>query len=328
VEPSVASLTTAYNAERALPRQIESLLGQTRSLQEIIVVDNASTDGTAAMLAARYPQVTVLRMPENLGAAGAWAAGLSYAALEKRHGWVWTFDDDSVPQSDALEVLLGGVRDLEAEHPDIGIAAGLAVNAATGDLYKPVLWRDDFVQPPAAVLGQANWFADLVIASGCLVRRDVVERVGLPRADFFMDIFDFEYCLRARSAGYKVAVINAARVVHEIGNARKIRLPGYRRLWTRQAPWREYYISRNLFYLAWWLYPNLRTKRAIVRYLTVHAVQIALFGTRKLDCLTKMARGVRDGHRGALGIRFRPEGTRLRGRGEEVAAEILAQEKA
>ncbi len=310
MELSVASLTTAYNAERRLPRQIERLLVQSRSLQEIIVVDSASTDCTCAMLAARFPQVTVLPMPENLGAAGAWAAGLSYAALEKRHDWVWTFDDDSVPQPNALEILLNGIHDLELEHSDIGIAAGLAVNSETGDFYKPVFWHDDFVQPPAAMLSLATWFADMVIASGCMVRREVVEKVGLPRADFFMDVADLEYCLRARRAGYKVAIVNAARLVHEVGRARRIRLPGYSRLWTEQAPFREYYISRNLMYLAWWLYPNFRSKRAIARYLTVHAIQIALFGSRKLDCLTKMAQGLGDGHQATLGIRFRPEDAR------------------
>jgi rhamnopyranosyl-N-acetylglucosaminyl-diphospho-decaprenol beta-1,3/1,4-galactofuranosyltransferase len=303
---SVASITTTYNSEHVLPRQIERLLAQTRPLEEIIVIDNASTDGTRALLAARYPQVTVLAMAENLGAAGAWAAGLTYAALEKHHDWVWTFDDDSIPQPDALEVLLKGVGSLEEEHPHIGIASGLAVNGQTGDLYKPVFWRDDFVQPPPAVLEQAVWFADLVIASGCLVRREAVEKVGLPRADFFMDVFDFEYSLRVRSAGYEVAVINAAKVAHEIGNARPVRLPGYSRLWTKQSPWREYYISRNLTYLAWWLRPNFRTKRAMARYLAVHAMQIALFGSRKLECLYKIAQGCSDGRRGALGIRFRP----------------------
>ena len=105
---SVASVTVAYNAAEMLPQQIEALLLQARPVQEIIVVDNASTDGTGAMLAERYPQVTVLRMEENLGAAGAWAAGLSYAALNKKYDWVWTFDDDSVPPADSLARLLGG----------------------------------------------------------------------------------------------------------------------------------------------------------------------------------------------------------------------------
>jgi glycosyltransferase involved in cell wall biosynthesis len=79
---SIASVTTACNAASVLPRQMEALLRQTRALDEIIVVDNASTDNTRALLAERYPQVTVLGLPENLGAAGAWAAGLEYAARE------------------------------------------------------------------------------------------------------------------------------------------------------------------------------------------------------------------------------------------------------
>jgi rhamnopyranosyl-N-acetylglucosaminyl-diphospho-decaprenol beta-1,3/1,4-galactofuranosyltransferase len=304
---SVASLTTAYNAERVIARQMTALLGQTRPLQEIIVVDNASTDGTRALLADRYPQVTVLPMPENLGAAGAWAAGLSYAALKKRHDWVWTFDDDTMPQPDALAALLSGTADLEREHPEVGMAAALSFSRE-GDRYGPVLWRNGFVKPTPLTMRQEAWFADLVIASGCMVRREVVERVGLPRADFFMDVFDFEYCLRIRSAGYKIAAISGARLVHEIGQSRRIRLPGYRRLWMCQAPWREYYISRNLSYLAWSLYPNRQTQRYVARYLAIHAVQILLFGAHRPACLLKMGQGLSDGLRGVLGIRFRPEG--------------------
>ena len=75
VIPSVASVTVAYNDARVLPRQMDALLGQTRPLQEIIVVDNASTDSTRALLAERYPEVRVLRMPENMGVGG--AVGLS-----------------------------------------------------------------------------------------------------------------------------------------------------------------------------------------------------------------------------------------------------------
>ena len=45
----------------------------------------------------------------------------------------------------------------------------------------------------------------------------MVEAIGLPRADFFMDFFDFEYCLRARSHGYRIAVITRSKLAHEIG---------------------------------------------------------------------------------------------------------------
>jgi rhamnosyltransferase len=135
----------------------------------------------------------------------------------------------------------------------------------------------------------------------------MVKKIGLPRTDFFMDIFDLEYCIRARSQGFKIAVVTDAKLTHEIGDTRKINLPGYKRLWMNQPPWREYYISRNLTYLAWWLRPNRAVKRSIARYLLIHAVQVLLFSTKKLHCLIRMFQGFRDGLRGRLGIRLTPE---------------------
>lgn len=286
---------------------MDALLGQTRPLQEIIVVDNASPDGTSAMLAERYPQVTVLRMPENLGAAGAWAAGLSYAALKKRYDWVWTFDDDSVPEANALEMLLQGVNTLGETETEVGMAATLPVDRGTGCSYLPMLWHDGFVKGSPELLQQPVWLADLVIASGCMVRRGMVEQIGLPRADFFMDIFDLEYCIRARSRGYKIAVVTGAILAHEIGNTRYINLPGYKRPWLSQPAWREYYVSRNLAYLAWQLYPNLATKISIGRYLLVHFAQVLLFSSDGLACAMRMVQGFGDGLRGRLGSQVRPQ---------------------
>lgn len=306
VKITVASVTVAYNAASLLARQIEALLRQTRPLDEIIVVDNASTDGTVEMLAQRFPQVTVLRMTENLGVGGGLAAGMTYAALEKQYDWVWTFDHDSVPNDDALQVLLD-VPEAPGCSREVGIIAALPVYENTGDCYYPLLWDHGFVKPSADLMRQPIWFADLVIGSGCMVRRDVVQNIGLPRADFFIDFVDFEYCLRARSKGYKLAVATRAKFGHEIGNARKVQLPGYSRLWPVHPPFREYYMSRNLAYAAWWLYPSQGSKRFVMRHLARHAGGVLLFGPKKLACLRKMAQGFRDGLQASLGIRFLPD---------------------
>jgi GT2 family glycosyltransferase len=296
----------AYNSERVLPRQMEALLRQTRPLQEIIVVDNASTDTTAKMLAQRFPQVTVLRMPRNLGAGGALEAGIGYAALTKRHDWVWTFDDDSVPEDDALWTLLNGTVGVQLDPCKVGMMAPLPIHADTGICYPPLLWHDGFVKPSANLLKQSVWLADLVFVSGCLVRREVVEEVGLPRADFFMDFIDFEYCLRVRSRGYHIAVVNKCKLAHEVGNARWVRLPGFSALWPDHAPWREYYMSRNITYAAWSLYPSFKTKQFVVKHLARHAGGVLLFGSNKMACLNKMMQGFSDGLRARLGTRFLP----------------------
>jgi GT2 family glycosyltransferase len=303
---SVATVTVAYNGASKLPMQMEALLRQSRRVEEIIVVDNASNDGTSALVAKQYPQVTLLRMSENLGIGAGLAAGLSYAALERRHDWVWTFDQDSVPNNDALESLLKGTESLGNNDGEVGIVAALPVHTQTGICYPPLLWRDGYVKPSAEQLQQPIWFADLVISSGCMVRRDVVEKIGLPRTDLFMYFVDFEYCLRARSHGYKIAVVTGSRFAHEMGNAREVRLPGYTGLWPNRAPWGEYYMSRNMTYAAWWLYPSSRTKRFVMRHLARHAGGVVLFGSNKQDCLRKMMQGFWDGRRASLGIRFRP----------------------
>jgi rhamnosyltransferase len=152
----------------------------------------------------------------------------------------------------------------------------------------------------------------MAIASGSLVLREVVQEVGVPRADFFMDISDIEYYLRIRSHGYRIAVISRAEISHEIGHTRKVSLPGYKLLWTDQPPFREYYISRNLTYLAWWLYPNLATRISIARYLAVHLAQVLLFSSKRLACAIRMIQGFGDGLRGRLGIRMRPGAEDLR----------------
>jgi GT2 family glycosyltransferase len=316
---SIASITTAYNAAHRLPRQIESLFAQSRVLDEIIVVDNGSTDGTETLLRQRYPQVTRLKMPTNLGAAGAWSAGLEYAALQKKHDWIWAFDDDSVPDTAALQGLLSATETATPDNGRTGMVAVLPVHRPSGAYYPPLLWRKGFHKPAAEMLQRGVWFADLAIVSGLMVSREVVEQIGLPRADFFMDFFDFEYCLRARSQGYSIAVVNGVQLSHEVGDARQIRLPGYSALWPNHAPWREYYMSRNLIYVAWWLHPSRTAKWAACCHLLRHASGSVLFGSEKLACVLKMLQGFGDGRAARLGIRFRPDGDSLAPEARPVA---------
>jgi rhamnosyltransferase len=307
-EASVASVTTAYNSARDLALHMDALLEQKRPLQEIIVVDNASADGTSSLLREHYPQVTVLQLPENAGTGGALAAGLAYAARERRHDWIWMFDQDSLPARDALEVLFQQAQHLGSEASEVGMLAAFPVDKNKENSCTPWLWRNRFVKPPAQLLTRPVLFADLVITSGSMVRRDVVEQIGFPRSDFFIDFVDYEYCLRIRSRGYKIAVVTQAMLYHEVGKARKLRFfLGRQHLWSQHRPFREYYYSRNLAYSIWWLYPSLAAKVFLLLHLTRHAVGVALFGPHRLAALKKMVQGFADGCRASLGVRFLPD---------------------
>src|SRR5438094_6114868 len=92
-----------YNDADIIDQTIDSVLRQTRPVDGILVVDNASTDNTLERPSLRH--AAVLRHSENRGTSGAVVTGLQYA-LEHGYDWIWIFDADSVTEPDALEKLV------------------------------------------------------------------------------------------------------------------------------------------------------------------------------------------------------------------------------
>jgi len=303
---SVASVTVATNAAHMLPRQLDALQQQSRRIDEIVVVDNASSDGTVEMLRTKYPEVTVLSLPANAGVGGGYAAGLAHTAIAKKHDWTWLLDDDSVPPPECLQKLLEGLQYLGDSAPETGILAPVCVDLKTSVTYPGLAWRGERLVPTPADPTQPITFLDCVISSGSLLRREAVEAVGLTRADFFMDFVDYEYCLRMRSRGFRIALVRDCILDHEIGEQATFNILGWKRSWTDHAPWREYYIARNETAMIRQYHPKLATKSFVAYRQFRHAVGIVLFGRQKAACLAMMVRGVVDGRAGRLGIRFLP----------------------
>ena len=91
-----------YNDADIIDRTVECLLQQTRPVDGILVVDNASTDETLARSSIKYARV--VRHSENQGTSGTVYTGMQFA-LENSYDWIWVFDADSNPEPDALEKL-------------------------------------------------------------------------------------------------------------------------------------------------------------------------------------------------------------------------------
>ena len=300
--PSIASVTIAYNGANALRRHLESLKGQSRRLDEIVVVDNASTDDTLKLLTSDYPDVKVLRLPRNSGVGGGLAVGLAYAALQKKHDWVWIFDQDSVPAQDALERLLDGLQLLNGTTDTTAILAPVCVHAETGMLCHGLAWRGSRLRPTAVGPNERIRQLDSVISSGSLVRSLALEKAGLPRADFFIDFVDHEHCLRLRRAGYTIVMVRDSRVQHALGEPARFNFLGRTKYWSNHAPWREYYMARNEVFTMWRYFPSPAIKGLVVYGLAKHALEILLFGKDRMGCLGMMYRGFVDGRAGRLGI--------------------------
>lgn len=300
---SIASVTVVFNGAHGLRQHLESLRRQTRKLAEIVVVDNASIDGTGALLAREFPEVTVLTLAQNYGVGGGLSAGLEYAAMQKKHDWVWIFDQDSVPEPEALERLIEGLKYVDDGEKKAAVLAPICVHRETGMTSYGLAWRGSRLVPTAEDPSQPVTLLDTVISSGSLVRREALETAGLPRADFFMDFVDHEHCLRLRRYGFEIAVVRDSRLQHSQGEPSKVSLLGRTKYWSDHIPWREYYMTRNEIFTMWKYYPRFAVKGLLLCRLARHAAGILLFGKRKLDCLRMMHRGIADGRNGRLGIR-------------------------
>ena len=108
----VAAVVVTYNRNELLAQCIKALLGQQNAVCDILIVDNASTDGTGAYLAAlNEPRVHSRSTGANLGGAGGFNFGMRWA-VEAGYDLVWIMDDDTLPHPDSLAQLLAekGIR--------------------------------------------------------------------------------------------------------------------------------------------------------------------------------------------------------------------------
>lgn len=202
---SVCAVIPTSNRRELLRETLQALRAQDRPLDHVLVIDNASTDGTAEMIAADFPEAECVRLEENTGSAGGFRAGLRHAH-DAGHDWMWILDNDSVPRADALGQLFRAGDRLD------GLPAPVL-------LLSRVLWTDGRLHPmnlpgprtePADGFLQAtrNGIVPLRTCAfaGMLVHRSGIDRVGLPLAEYFTWCDDTEFSARLlrHQAGYYV----------------------------------------------------------------------------------------------------------------------------
>lgn len=213
--PFVAAVILTHNRCALLARCLDAVLAQSHPPAIVLVVDNASIDGTAALMrtrvAARPAAVCHIRSERNLGAAGGYRLGVERALAENALDWVWMMDDDGLPADPlCLTRLLRAARQHGA-----GLAAPLVLDAdAPERLAFPVRrgGRTLFGAAEAAALGPMRGFAHLF--NGALVSRTTFERIGLPDTRLVMRGDEVEFLHRARRAGVGVVLDTEARFLH------------------------------------------------------------------------------------------------------------------
>ncbi len=230
VRDSLAIIIVTYNSTTEIDDCLESLVGHTAPFPTTItVVDNKSTDGTAAHVRAAWPTVNVIETGRNAGFAKANNLGIRATESE----YVLLLNPDTVSPPGAIQTLVRGL----ASHPDAAIAGARLLNERG---FPELSWG-----PPITPWNEIKqkWFSSLYhrkvrsvvrkvdklsraarevdwVSGACMViRRADLEAVGLLDERFFMYTEDVDLCIQMKQRDRKVVYIAGAEVLHLRGRS-------------------------------------------------------------------------------------------------------------
>ena len=212
VKNTIAAVVVTYNRRALLKDCIDRLLAQKNAACDILVVDNASTDGTPDMVAAMTDSRVRYRCTgENLGGAGGFHFGMRWA-VEDGYERVWLMDDDTLPEPDALRALI----EAEARVGDgYGFLSSVPLwTHGTGCVInRPGVARE--YEKDLSLLGEGLIRIEQATFVSMFLPAGVIRRYGLPIRQFFIWADDIEYsrrlCVRGGLPSY---LVGNSHVVH------------------------------------------------------------------------------------------------------------------
>jgi GT2 family glycosyltransferase len=240
-----------WNGRRHLERCLRALEAQTARAFEVLVVDNASSDGSADLVRRDYPQTRLIENPRNLGFAAANNVGIRQSTAP----FVVTLNNDTEPRQDWLQHLLEPAKSDEsvgmvaskmvfASRPQVINSAGIALDRAG------IAWDRLGGQPDSVHSAVEEVFGPC--AGAALYRRSMLDQIGLFDEDFFAYLEDVDLAWRARLAGWRCLYAPGAVVSH-VHSATGV----------EGSPFKSYHLGRNKVWciaknypapqLLWWL---------------------------------------------------------------------------
>jgi len=297
------------NDAAVIDQALEGLRRQTRPPDAILIVDNASTDGTLDRV---FPEtVEIIRNPQNLGTSGAVKIGLAHA-LKREFDWTWVLDADSVPEPEALENLLVFFERLPpAQQEQVCFLACRLATRTSGVDHRPIILTETGIGYVSLDDDVGSCQCDCFIWSGSLFSMRSVAKIGLPSPDYFIDLSELEYGYRARQRDLTGYIVSRAILHQDVGRppgvmARTCRFGPLSFRLLELSPSRCYYHVRNMLYF--WLYQCRPYRPRWVFRSIVHgiffsrtfAIRPVSHGRHLIACL----RGLRDGLTGHMERRY------------------------
>lgn len=237
--PYVVAVVLNTNRCRDTLECLASLYRNSYPRFDVIVVDNASSDGSVVAICQAFPQVQIVELEHNLGYAGNNNVGIQ-RAIEKGADWVLVLNEDTVAASNCIKLL---IETGEADNT-IGMVGPMiyhfdeptVIQSAGGMLTED--WSPYLLGMNENDTGQFKSPHEVVWLSGCalLVRRILIEQIGTFDQRLFIYWEETDWCLRAKENAWKLVQVPAAKLWHK----------GVKRNY-RPAPTVTYYFTRNKF---------------------------------------------------------------------------------
>jgi rhamnosyltransferase len=288
----IAAVVTAYRPDERLVAVVDAVLA---SCAQIVVADNTPAGEASVSEKLDDPRVDVLRPGRNLGLAAALNAGIRRIGPDIEA--VLFLDQDSVLEPDVVPAL----ADHLGADPTVGVATPAPWDAAHDRFYETFSGRH----------GDVSYRA-ICITSGMLLRREVMDRVGGFREEFFVDYADLEYALRVRRTGARIVQDKRLKLPHSIGERRTHRFLGLEVVVTHHPAWRHYWTLRNgLITIREQGFHSPAWAVTALLFLGRCAVQASLFEDDRRAHAGAVARGIRDAFTGKRALRYVPEGAEL-----------------
>ncbi len=234
VLPFVAILVNNWNRKADLINLFNALrnLEYDRNRYKIVLVDNASTDGSVEAVRDQFPEVIVLQNKENLGSTGGFDSGLRYILQETagKFDYIWLLDNDALVDPSAL-IELVKVAELD---PKIGLVGSKIMNPDTPDNIVEIgvhmSWRYGTVLPNLRNIpnreGLKDYY-DVTAVAGCsaMARVSAIKKVGLMDERCFVYWDDMEWGISFRRHGYRVVAVTGSAAYHRSFSERRVWSP-------------------------------------------------------------------------------------------------------
>lgn len=221
----------SYNTADLIGLCLESIEASQGGHPEIFVVDNASPDGSAAMIRHRFPGVHLVANPENRGFGAA-----NNQILERCPGeFIFFLNPDTEVLPDTFRKAMAYMR----QNPHIGLAGARIVNPDRTP-QESITYRYPGEKQTRGELPPLPGSIACVLGAGMIARRRMIETIGGFDEDFFLYGEDEDLCLRIRKNGGEIGYIEEAVVIHHGGQSE--------RLTTSAEKWRKKIRAAYLFY--------------------------------------------------------------------------------